>query len=149
MVHHSGNFLSSFSVCYDACVIYFPLYLLLLRYQAEQLTHILGERLKEFIEDAEREKTLKDVANATAKEKGKATEVAEKKAQSSEKARLVAENKLAEAKTKLGGMELKPVEAKSLNLAHVDEITDLKVALKACKNKWYNEGFVDAKNQVS
>ena len=53
-----------------------------------QLTHILDERLKELTEDADREKALKDVANATAKEKGKA---AEKMAQSSEKARLLAE----------------------------------------------------------
>ena len=44
------------------------------------MTYILGERLKELVEDAEREKALKDVANANVKEKGKATEVAVKKA---------------------------------------------------------------------
>jgi len=27
-------------------------------------------------------------------------------------------------------------------------LANLKVALEACKNKWYNEGFVDAKNSV-
>ena len=42
------------------------------------MTHVLGERLKELAEDADREKALKDVANATAKEKGKEAEVAEK-----------------------------------------------------------------------
>ena len=88
---------------------------------------------------------LKDVAATIAKEKGKA---AEKKAKSSEKAWLVVENKLAEAETKLGGMELKLAEDESLNLAYVDEIADQKVALKACENKWYNEGFMDAKNSV-
>ena len=45
-----------------------------------QLTHILGERMKELAEDAEREKALKDVAAATAKDKGKAVEAAKKKA---------------------------------------------------------------------
>ena len=42
------------------------------------MTHVLGERLKELAEDADREKALKDVANAIAKEKGKEAEVAEK-----------------------------------------------------------------------
>ena len=82
------------------------------------------------------------------KEKGKATEAAEKKAQSSEKARLLAEKKLAEMEAKLGGIELKLAEAKSLNLAYVNEIADLKAALEAYENKWYNKGFVDAKNSI-
>ena len=124
------------------------LYLLLLRYQAAQLTHILDERLKELIEDADWEKALKDVANAMAKEKGKAIEAAKKKAQSLEKARLLAEKKLAKVEAKLGGIELKLAEAKSLTLAYVDEIADLKAALEACENKWYNEGFADAENSV-
>ena len=54
--------------------------MLLWCYQAAQITYILGERMKEFAEEAEREKALKDVANATARDKGKAAEVAEKKA---------------------------------------------------------------------
>ena len=54
--------------------------LLLWCYQAAQIIHILGERMKELVEEAEREKALKDVANATARDKGKAAEVAEKKA---------------------------------------------------------------------
>jgi len=36
----------------------------------------------------------------------------------------------------------------SLNLAHVDEVADLKVALEAYENKRYNEGFADAENSV-
>ena len=44
------------------------------------MTHVLGKRLKELIEDADREKALKAVANAATKEKGKAAEVVEKKA---------------------------------------------------------------------
>ena len=49
---------------------------------------------------------------------------------------------------KLGGTELKLAEAKSLNLAQADEIANLKVTLEAYENKWYNEGFVDAKNSM-
>ena len=38
--------------------------------------------------------------------------------------------------------------AKSLNLAQVDEIANLKAALEACEEKWYNEGFMDAENSM-
>ena len=71
--------------------------------QAVQLTHVLDERLKEFAEDFEREKALKDMEEDTAKEKGKAAAIAEKKAQSTEKAQLAAEKRLAEMEAKLGG----------------------------------------------
>ena len=60
----------------------------------------------------------------------------------------MAENKLVEVETKLGGIKLKLAKAKSLNLAHVDEIANLKAALEACENKWYNEGFANAENSV-
>ena len=80
---------------------------------------------------------MKEVANATTKEKSKATEVVEKKAQSLEKAQLLVEGKLAEEEDKLGGVELKLVEAARLNLAQAYEIADLKAALEACESKWY------------
>ena len=48
----------------------------------------------------------------------------------------------------LGGMELKLAEVESLNLAQADEIADLRVALEAWEEKWYNEGFVDAENSM-
>ena len=107
------------------------------------MTHILSERLKELDEDAEREKALKDVANDNAKEKSKAIEVAEKKAQSSKKAHQLAKKRRAEVESWLEGIELKLAEANSLNLAQANQIADLKVALEACKNKWYDKRFVD------
>ena len=39
-------------------------------------------------------------------------------------------------------------EVESLNLAQVDEITDLKAALEACEDKWYNAGFVEVENSM-
>ena len=97
--------------------------------------HILRERLTELAKDAERKKALKDVANDNTKEKSRATEATEKKAQSLEKARQVVENGRAEVENRLEGVELKLVEANSLNLALVNQIADLKAALEACENK--------------
>jgi len=83
-----------------------------------------------------------------AKEKGKATKATKKKAQFAEKARLVVEKKLTEIKVKLGGTKLKLAEVESLNLAHVDEIVDLKAPIETCEEKWYNKGFANAENSV-
>ena len=88
------------------------------------------------------------MAEDTAKEKGKATAAAKKRAQVAEQAQLVAEKRLAEMETKLGGVELKLAEAKSLTLSQVDEIAYLKAFLDASEEKGYNEGFVDAENFV-
>ena len=56
--------------------------------------------------------------------------------------------KLTEMDVKLGGTKLKLAEAESLKLAQADEIANLKAAIEACEEKWYNEGFVDAENSV-
>ena len=56
--------------------------------------------------------------------------------------------KLAEAEYRLGGVELKLAEVASLNLAQVNEIVDLKAALKAYENKWYDEGFANTEKSV-
>ena len=61
---------------------------------------------------------------------------------------MVAEKKLAKMEAKLGGTELKLAKEESLNLAQADEISDLKAALDASKEKGYNEGFADAKKFV-
>ena len=49
---------------------------------------------------------------------------------------------------KLGETKLKLAQAESLNSAHVEKVVDLKAALEAYENNWYNEGFVDAENSV-
>ena len=85
---------------------------------------------------------------AMAKDKGKAAKDAERRAQEAKNARVLAEQSLTEMDTKLGGMELMLVEVESLNLAQVNEVAELKAALEACKDKWYNAGFTDAENSV-
>ena len=109
---------------------------------------MINDQLKEATKDADREKALKDVTVATAKDKGKAAEAVKKRAQASEKAQILAEQRLIEMDVKLGGTELKLTEMESLNLAQVDEITDLKAALEACEDKWYNTSFVEVENSV-
>ena len=91
---------------------------------------------------------MKDVVVTTVKDKGKAAETVEKKAQASEKAHILANKRLTKMDVKLGGMELKLAKARSLNLTQTNEIADLKAALEACEEKWYNEGFADAENSV-
>ena len=136
------------SIFFYAWVISQSLYSLFSWYQSAQITHVLDDRLKELAEDADREKALKDIANAMAKEKGKAAEAAEKKAQAAEKAQQLAEGKLAKAEDWLGGIELKLVEAASLNLAQANQIADLNAAFEACESKWYDEGFADAEKSA-
>ena len=55
---------------------------------------------------------------------------------------------LAKAEDKVRAIELKLAEAANLNLAQTDEIADLKAALEAYENKWYDEGFTNAENSV-
>ena len=88
------------------------------------------------------------MAEVTAKKKTKAATTAEKKVVASEKARVSAEKKSLELEAKLGETELKLAEAVSLNIAQAKELADLKAALEAYENKWYNEGFANAKNLV-
>ena len=73
--------------------------------------------MKELAKDAEREKALKDVAEANAKEKTKAAAATEKKDVASEKARSLAEKRSLELETKLGKTELKLAKAVSWNTA--------------------------------
>ena len=94
--------------------------------------------MKELVEDAEKEKALKDVAVDTAKEKVKATEVVEKELKVAKKAQLVIKKKLVEVKEKLGGVMLKLAQVESLTLTQVDEITDLKATLDAAEETGYD-----------
>ena len=58
--------------------------------------HILDGRLKELSKDADREKSVRETAVKTTKEKIKAADTAEKKATAVEKARALAEKRSSE-----------------------------------------------------
>ena len=75
-------------------------------------------------------------------------DIAEKKAAAAEKNRVMAEKRSAELLAKQNEMDLKLAKEISLNTTQVEELADLRAALEACKEKWYNEGFVDAENSV-
>lgn len=60
----------------------------------------------------------------------------------------MAEKKLARLEAKLGVVELKLAEVASLNLTNANKIADLTAALKACEDKWYNDGFTNTENSV-
>ena len=109
---------------------------------------MVEDRLKEAAKDANREKALKDETMATTKNKDKATEDAERKEWEVKRARALAEQSLAKMGKKLQGMELKLVEAESLNLVQANEIVELKATLEAVEDKRYNVGFTDAENFV-
>ena len=117
-------------------------YLSLLHHQAVQLAHILDGQLKDLAKDVGREKALKDVAVVTAKDKEKVTAAA------SEKARVAAEKRFSELEVKLGVAEQKLAEAVSLNIAREGELADLKAALEAYENKWFNKEFADVENSA-
>ena len=83
-----------------------------------------------------------------AKEKLKAADSAEKKAAAVEKNRALAEKRCAELLAKQNETDVKLAEEISLNTSQAEELTDLRAALEACKEKWYNEGFADAENSA-
>ena len=45
-------------------------------------------------------------------------------------------------------MDLKLAKAASLNTTQVEELANLRAALEACEEKWYNEGFADIENSA-
>ena len=83
-----------------------------------------------------------------AKEKLKAAESAEKKAAAAEKNRALAKKRCAKLLAKQNETEVKLAEAISLNTANAEELADLRAALAAAEQKWYNEGFADAENSA-
>ena len=112
------------------------------------MAYMMEDRLKDAIEEADKERALKDVVEATVKKKDKAVENAEERTRAAKRAQALADQKVVETEVKLGGTKLKLAKAESLNLANVKEIAKLRMALEASQDKWYSVGFVDAKNSV-
>ena len=58
----------------------------------------------------------------------------------------MAEKRSVELLAKQNEVDLKLAKVVSLNTAQAKELTDLRAALEACEEKWYNEGFADVEN---
>ena len=112
------------------------------------MAHILAGRAKDLAKEADREKGAQESAAKTAKEKLKAAKSAEKKAATAEKNRALVEKRCSELLAKQNETDMKLAEAISLNTSQAEELTDLRAALEACEQKWYNEGFADAKKSA-
>ena len=112
------------------------------------MAYILDGQLKELSEDAGWEKAAREAAVKKAKDKIKVVDTAEKRAATAEKAKVLAEKRSAELEAKQNEADLKLAKAVSLNTAQVEELANQRVALEACENKWYNEGFADAENSA-
>ena len=112
------------------------------------MAHILGDRAKELAGEADREKEALEMAVKTVKEKMKAAEITEKKAAAVEKNKALTEKRSAELLTKQNETDVKLAKAINLNTTQAEELADLRAALEAYEEKWYNEGFVDTENSV-
>ena len=112
------------------------------------MAHILGDHAKELAGEADQEREAQETAVKTAKEKLKAVETVKKKAVATEKNRALAEKRSVELLAKQNKTDVKLAKVISLSTAQVEELADLRAALEACKEKWYNEGFADTENSV-
>ena len=112
------------------------------------MAHILGDWAKDLVEEVDREREARETAVKTAKEKMKAAKTAEKKAAAAEKNRALAKKRSTKLLAKQNETDVKLAEVISLNMAQAEELADLRAALGACEEKWYNEGFTDVENSV-
>jgi len=102
----------------------------------------------ELSKDADWEKAAREAAAKTTKDKTKVAEATEKRVAAAKKAKALAEKRSAELEVKQNEADLKLVEAISLNVVQAEGLANLRVALEACENKWYNEGFANAENSA-
>ena len=112
------------------------------------MAYILGGRAKDLVEEVDREREARETAAKTAKEKLKAADSAEKKTAAAEKNRALAKKRCTKLLAKQNETDVKLAQAISLNTAQAEELADLRAALEACEEKWYNEGFADAENSA-
>ena len=112
------------------------------------MAYMIEDKLRDAAKEVDKEKALKEVVEATVKDKDKAVKNAEERIRAAERARALAEQRVGGLEVKLRGTELKLAEAESLNSASAKEIVELKAALEASEDKWFNTGFADAENSI-
>ena len=107
---------------------------------------MLEERLKSTVEEAEKERALKEVSEANLWDKGAALEASERRIVEAEKACTVAKKGAADLKGKLGEAEIRLAKVESVISARDKEVTDLKEAVAESEDKFYDMGFANVKN---
>nr|POE45891.1 hypothetical protein CFP56_40927 [Quercus suber] len=112
------------------------------------MTHVVKGRLKGVMEEADKEKALKQVAKASLNKKTLELNVVEQRAATTKRALELAEQKAKDLQGKLSEAEVKLAEAVSLVSARDKEFADLKETLKTCEQVYYNMGFKDAENSA-
>lgn len=110
------------------------------------MTHVVEGQLKGVIKEVDKEKALKQVVEASLKEKTLELNVMERQATTSERTLELADQKAEGFQGKLGETKVKLVEMVSLIFARDKELVDLKNMMKTRKQSYYNKGFRDAKN---
>ena len=110
------------------------------------MTHMLEGQLKGAVEEAEKERALKEVFKAIRQDQVTALRAAERRAMEAKRAYVAIEKRAADLEGKLGDAEVKLAWAKSVVSARNKEVVDLQVALVQSEDKFYNMGFASTKN---
>ena len=110
------------------------------------MTLVVEGRLKGIIEEADKEKALKQVVEANLNEKTLELNAMEWRATIVERARELAKQRAEGLQGKLGEAEIKLTEATSIVSTYDKELADLKETMKTCSQVYYNMGFKYAEN---
>ena len=113
------------------------------------MTHILEGRLKVVVEEANKEKALKQVFKSILQKKVLELALMELKAAAVEKARDSTERKVRVLEGKLGDFDSKLAQVESVVLAFDKGLADLKEMMKQSEQTFYNLGFINAENSCS
>lgn len=110
------------------------------------MTHILEGQLKGAVEEADKERALKEVSESTLREQVADLAIAKRRSMEAERARAAADKRVADLEGKLGDAKVKLAQAESFISARHKKITDLKVVVVQSKDKFHNMGFTNAEN---
>nr|POF20743.1 hypothetical protein CFP56_65271 [Quercus suber] len=110
------------------------------------MTYILEGRLKGAVEEANKERALKEVSKSTLREQIVDLVAAERRFIKAGRAYAAVEKRVAYLEGKLGEAKVKLAQAESDILVREKEITDLKAAMTQSEEKFYNMGFIDVEN---
>ena len=112
------------------------------------MTYVVEVWPKGVMEEAEKEKALKQATEASFNEKSLELNVVKRWAITAERAQELAEQKAKDLQGKLNEVEVKLAKAVSLVSAHDKELVDLKETMKTCEQVYYNIGFKDVENST-